>query len=72
MSSLGDPEGKIALLAGGSGLVGGYVAGPQQLAGDLGVERIVAHRMEECLPRRRYIVAPPLRIAVQGQVEPMG
>jgi uncharacterized protein YbjT (DUF2867 family) len=25
MSSLGDPEGKIALLAGGSGLVGGYV-----------------------------------------------
>jgi uncharacterized protein YbjT (DUF2867 family) len=25
MSSLGDPEGKVALLAGGSGLVGGYV-----------------------------------------------
>ena len=27
MSSMGDPEGKVALLAGGSGLVGGYVIG---------------------------------------------
>jgi len=64
MSSMGDPEGKIALLAGGSGLVGGYVISAILDAPDFSRVYAVTRRQ---LPREHFRLAN--RIVLFDQLE---